>query len=127
MKEPIDKFMSKLSSDDDASSSVEEPASPEAPTQIKDYATHISSLKTNQALFVYGDDTISAAIGATKLAAEAKSSKDVLAIVFNGKISNRTFEIASEASIPTIIGTSIATGLKAQTNGVEAWSTTDFE
>ena len=129
MKEPIDKFMSKLSSDDvdDDSSSVEAPAPPEAPTQIKDYATHISSLKTNQALFVYGDDTISAAIGATKLAAEAKSSKDVLAIVFNGKISNRTFEIASEASIPTIIGTSLATGLKAQTNGVEAWSTTDFE
>ena len=125
MKEPIDKFMSKLSSDDDPVEKA--PPPPEAPTQIKDYATHISSLKTNQALFVYGDDTISAAIGATKLAAEAKSSEDVLAIVFNGKISDRTFTIASEASIPTIIGTSIATGLNAQTNGVEAWSTTDFE
>ena len=125
MKEPIDKFMSKIGSDDEDTSS-EPPASPEAPTQIKDYATHIGSLKTNQALFVYGDDTVSEAIGATKLASEAKESKDVLAIVFNGKISNRTFEIASEASIPTIIGTSIASGLKAQTNGVEAWSTADF-
>ena len=126
MKEAVDKFMSKLSSDDDESPKAEEETKREAPTQIKDYASHIEALKTNQALFVYADDTVSEAIGPSKLAGQAKEASDVLAIVFNGQISNRTFDIAAEASIPTIIGTSIAKGLQSQTNGVEAWSTTEL-
>ena len=126
MKEPIEKFMSKLSSDDEDNDSETETTKREAPTQIVDYAAHINELKTNQALFVYDDDTVSDAIGATKLADEAKKAKGVLAIVFNGKISDRTFEIAAEASIPTIIGTSITKGLEPQLKGVEAWSTTEL-
>jgi hypothetical protein len=40
--------------------------------------------------------------------------------VFNGPVSERTLEIASEAAIPTVIGTKAGKGF-ADREGVSAW------
>jgi hypothetical protein len=54
------------------------------------------------------------------LAKEAEAADGAIAIVFNGPVSERTLEIASDAAIPTVIGTKAGKGYEAR-DGVKAW------
>ena len=61
-----------------------------------------------------------------QLASEIEASeREVLAIAYNGQLSKRMFDIASDAKVPTIIGTSIKSGEEPNSE-LEAWATSDW-
>ena len=75
---------------------------------------------------IFEDDSTSESIGASKLASTiAEAEKTVLAIAYNGQLSKRMFDMASESGVATIIGTSIKSGEKPS-DDVEAWATSDW-
>ncbi len=122
MKEPADKFVARLG-DDDTKDKVEKITPPE---QIVDYAEHIGTLSAREAVLIFEDDSISEAVGVSKLASVVKDQeKTVLAIAYNGQLSKRMYDLASEAGIPTLIGTSKKTGEKPNSD-VEIWATSDW-
>ena len=123
MKEPAERFASRVSEPDSASESkISKP-----PQQIIDYAENIGKLGAREAMLIFEDDTTSEPVGASKLATSIEESeKAVLAIAYNGQLSKRMFEIASESGVATIIGTSIKSGEKPEDN-VEAWATSDWD
>ena len=78
-------------------------------------------------MLIFEDDTTSESVGASKLATSIEESeKSVLAIVYNGQLSKRMFDMASESEVATIIGTSIKSGEKPD-DTVEAWATSDWD
>ena len=124
MKEPAERFVARVA-EKDTSPKVE--AKVEPPEQIVDYAAHISKLGAREGLLIFEDDSTSEPIGASKLAsAIEESERTVLAIVYNGQLSKRMFVMASEAKVPTIIGTSIKSGEESSPE-LEAWATSDWE
>jgi DNA primase len=123
MKEPADRFAARLT-DDDSENGANEKITP--PEQIVDYAEHITKLSAREAILIFEDDSTSEPVGASKLAASIKDEeKSVLAIAYNGQLSKRMFDIASEAGVPTIIGTSIKKGEKPNED-VEVWATSTW-
>ena len=122
MKEPAERFASRVSEPDSGS----EPKISKPPQQIIDYAENISKLGAREAMLIFEDDTTSEPVGASKLATSIEESeKSVLAIAYNGQLSKRMFDMASESGVATIIGTSIKSGEKPG-DSVEAWATSDW-
>ena len=97
-----------------------EPA--EAPAEIHEYFDHIEALKTNNAIFVMADGTLSDPVGASKIASAAEEADGVVAMVYNGAVSDRILEIAAQSAIETVIGTKEGKGY-AKIDGVTAWLT----
>lgn len=98
----------------------EEFTAPEAPAEVHEMFDHLDNLDKNKAVFVMVDGTISEPVGPSTLSKTAGSADGAVAIVFNGPVSERTLEIASEAAIPTVIGTKAGKGF-ADREGVSAW------
>ena len=98
----------------------EEFTAPEAPAEVHEMFDHLDNLDKNKAVFVMVDGTISEPVGPSTLSKTAGSADGAVAIVFNGPVSERTLEIASEAAIPTVIGTKAGKGF-ADHEGVSAW------
>ncbi len=123
MKEPADRFASRIS-EKEGTEVNEHKLTPSQ--QIIDYAENIKNLGAREAILIFDDDSISEPIGASKLASKIEeSSKTVLAIAYNGQLSKRMYDMASEAGVPTVIGTSLKEG-ESINSDVEAWATSDW-
>ena len=94
----------------------------EAPAEVHEYFDHIADLKANNAVFVKVDGTVTDAVGPKSLAAAAVEADGAVAIVINGAVSERILDIASEASIETVIGTKEGKGFTTR-DDVKAWLT----
>ena len=94
----------------------------EAPAEVHEMFDHLDNLDKNKAVFVMVDGTISEPVGPSTLSKTAGNADGAVAIVFNGPVSERTLEIASEAAIPTVVGTKAGKGF-AEREGVSAWLT----
>ena len=122
------KFAAKLPADaptEDADAWLDEEAedeAEEAPAEVHEYFDHIADLKANNAVFVKVDGTVTDAVGPKNLAAAAVEADGAVAIVINGAVSDRILDIASEASIETVIGTKEGKGF-ATRDDVKAWLT----
>ena len=92
----------------------------EAPAEVQEMFDHLDDLEKNKAVFVMVDGSISEPVGPSKLSKEAGSADGAVAIVFNGPVSERTLEIASESAIETVIGTKAGKGY-AQRDDVKSW------
>ena len=101
---------------------VEDFESEEAPAEIHEYFDHIEDLKKSNAIFVMVDGTLSEPVSAAKIASAAEEAEGVVAMVFNGPVSDRILEIASESEIETVIGTKEGKGF-SKVDGVTAWLT----
>ncbi len=122
MKEPAERFVSRISDKE----GIENKKKQQPSEQIKDYAENIKKLGAREAILIFDDDSISEPIGASKLASQIEeSSQVVLAIAYNGQLSKRMYDMASEAGVPTIIGTSVKDGEKPDSD-VEVWATSDW-
>ena len=122
------KFAAKLPADaptEDADAWLdedEEDEVEEAPAEVHEYFDHIADLKANNAVFVKVDGTVTDAVGPKSLAAAAVEADGAVAIVINGAVSERILDIASEASIETVIGTKEGKGFTTR-DDVKAWLT----
>ncbi|MED5485727.1 MAG: hypothetical protein VYE59_03840, partial [Candidatus Thermoplasmatota archaeon] len=122
MKEPAERFASRIADKDTPKSEEKK----EPTEQILDYSEHISNLGAREGILIFEDDSTSEPIGASKLASVIEQSeRKVLAIAYNGQLSKRMFDMALEAEVHTIIGTSIQNGEKPSSE-VEAWATSDW-
>ena len=125
-KVEADKFAAQLPEDEpteDADAWLDEmPEAEEAPAEVHEYFDHIAELKKNNAVFVNVDGTISDAVSPAKLAAAAEEADGAVAIVFNGPVSDRILDIASEAAIETVVGTKEGKGFSTR-DDVKAWLT----
>ena len=92
----------------------------EAPAEVQEMFDHLDNLDKNKAVFVMVDGTISEPVGPSTLSKTAGTTDGAVAIVFNGPVSERTLEIASESAIPTVIGTKAGKGF-AEREDVSAW------
>tara|TARA_B100001564_G_C20664889_1_gene683298 strand:- start:1771 stop:2970 length:1200 start_codon:yes stop_codon:yes gene_type:complete len=107
-KEEASKFAHRLSKDEDKEETKNEVTKNEvtetAPAEIQEYFDQLEDLDKNHAVFVGIDGTISDPIGPKSLAKSAGESEGAVAIVFNGPVSGRTIEIASESAIENVVG-----------------------
>jgi len=120
-----DKFAAQLPEDEpseDADAWLEDMKEEEAPAEVHEYFDHIAELKKNNAVFVNVDGSISDAVSPAKLAAAAEEADGAVAIVFNGPVSDRILDIASEAAIETVVGTKEGKGFSNR-DDVKAWLT----
>ena len=117
------KFAAQLPEDEpteDADAWLDDMEPEEAPAEVHEYFDHIAELKTNNAVFVNVDGTVSDAVTPTKLAAAAEEADGAVAIVLNGPVSDRILDIASEAAIETVVGTKEGKGFSVR-DDVKAW------
>lgn len=119
----FNKKLLKKEAEDDG---VEVEESSEAPAKAKELFAHLEGLSANKAVIVFMDGNVSEPIGPSKLASAAEEADGAIAIVFNGPLSERQLEIASNAAIETVVGTSSGKGFKATTD-VETFLVADFE
>ena len=91
-----------------------------APDEVKEFFDHLDNLGKNKALFVMMDGSISEPVGPSKLASAADEADGAVAIVFNGPVSERTLEIASQAAIETVVGTKAGKGY-GDRDDVKSW------
>ena len=94
--------------------------SAEAPAEIHEMFDHLDSLDKNKAVFVMVDGSVSDPVGPSSLSKAAGSADGAVAIVFNGPVSERTLEIASESAIATVIGTKKGKGF-SERDDVQSW------
>ena len=76
-----------------------------APAEIQEMFDHLDALGKNKAMFVLADGSVGEEMGAAAIAKSASSTEGVKALIINGPVNERLQEIASEASIETVIGT----------------------
>ena len=121
------KFAAKLSKDEPASGEKDtwademENNEPEtAPAEVQEYFDHLEELKANNAIFINADGSVSEAASASKVASAASSADGALAMVINGPVTDRILDIASEASIETVVGTKEGKGFETR-DDVKAW------
>ena len=131
-KEDAKKFLHKLDQlqkerdEQNANPAAVEDAEPkDAPADVQEYFDHIGDLKKNNALFVKVDGSVSEAVGPAKLASAAEEADGAIAIVFNGPVSKRTIEIASESAIETVVGTTAGKGCE-DADDVKVWLQDQF-
>ena len=91
-----------------------------APDEVKEFFGHLDELEAKKAIFVMMDGSVSDPVGPSKLAAAADEADGAIAIVFNGPVSERTLEIASQAAIETVVGTKAGKGYGARED-VKSW------
>jgi DNA primase len=96
----------------------------EAPAEVQEFFDHLDNLEPKKAVFIMVDGTVSEPVGASTLAKKANEADGAIAMVFNGPVSDRTLEIASEAAIPTVIGTKAGKGFAARED-VKSWLSED--
>ena len=75
-------------------------------------------------MFVLSDGTVSEEMGAGSIAKSAAESEGVQALIINGPISDRIQEIASEASITTVVGTKPGKGFDMESDAKSWFSET---
>ena len=92
----------------------------DAPDEVQEFFGHLDDLEAKKAIFVMMDGSISDPVGPSKLAAAADEADGAIAIVFNGPISERTLQIASQAAIETVVGTKAGKGYGAR-DDVKSW------
>ena len=107
-KEPASKIISKLKADLDKQDTEvlgkKEDLSPvEVPDNVRDWKENFESLAKNKACFVLENGELSDPVGASKLATEAENISGALGMLFNGKVTSRTLEIAQTANILSLI------------------------
>jgi len=93
---------------------------PEAPAEVQEMFDHLDNLDKNKAVFIMVDGTVSEPVGPATLSKAAGSADGAVAIIFNGPVSERTLEIASESAIETVIGTKAGKGY-AEREDVKSW------
>jgi|TARA_B100001758_G_scaffold39349_1_gene30483 DNA primase len=76
-----------------------------APAEIQEMFDHLDALGKNKAMFVLADGSVGEEMGAAAIAKTASSTEGVKVLIINGPVNERLQEIASEASIETVIGT----------------------
>jgi DNA primase len=103
-----------------------EEAEVETPARATELFAHLEGLAANKAVIVYVDGNVSDPIGPSKLAGAAEEADGAVAIVFNGPLSERQLEIASDAAIETVVGKSAGKGFKVS-DDVETFLVADFE
>jgi DNA primase len=91
-----------------------------APAEIQEMFDYQDNLGKNKAMFVLADGTVSEEMGAASIAKSAAGTEGVQALIINGPINDRIQEIASEASIPTVVGTKPGKGFNASSDA-ESW------
>ena len=91
-----------------------------APDEVKEFFTHLDDLEARKAVFVMMDGTVSEPVGAKDLANAANEADGAIAIVYNGTISDKTLDIASEAAIETVVGTKAGKGY-GNRDDVKSW------
>ena len=91
-----------------------------APDEVQEFFGHLDELEAKKAIFVMMDGSVSDPVGPSKLAAAADEADGAIAIVFNGPVSERTLEIASQAAIETVVGTKAGKGYGARED-VKSW------
>ena len=92
----------------------------EAPAEVQEFFDHLDNITSKKAVFMMVDGTVSDEVGASTLAKKANEADGAIAMIVNGPVSERTLEIASEAAIPTVIGTKAGKGFAARED-VKAW------
>ncbi len=111
-KEPASKIISKLKADLDKQD-VEvlgkkedlEPVT--VPDHVKAWKENFEGLAKNKACFVLEDGELTEPVGASKLASEAENTSGAIGMLFNGKVTSRTLEIAQSAEVPHILASSV--------------------
>jgi DNA primase len=96
----------------------------EAPAEVQEFFDHLDNLEPKKAVFIMVDGTVSEPVGASTLAKKANEADGAIAMVINGPVSERTLDIASEAAIPTVIGTKAGKGF-ATREDVKIWLSED--
>ena len=96
----------------------------EAPAEVQEFFDHLDNITSKKAVFMMVDGTVSDEVGASTLAKKANEADGAIAMIVNGPVSERTLEIASEAAIPTVIGTKAGKGFAARED-VKAWLSED--
>ena len=92
----------------------------EAPAEVQEFFDHLDNITSKKAVFMMVDGTVSDEVGASTLAKKANEADGAIAMIVNGPVSERTLEIASEAAIPTVIGTKAGKGFAVRED-VKAW------
>ena len=92
----------------------------EAPKEVQELFTHLDGLAPRKAVFVMMDGTVTDPVGPKDLAAKANEADGAIAIIYNGSISDKTLDIASEAAIETVVGTKEGKGY-GKRDDVQSW------
>ena len=91
-----------------------------APAEIQEMIDHLDALGKNKAMFVLADGSVGEEMGAAAIAKTASSTEGVKVLIINGPVNERLQEIASEASIETVIGTKPGKGFSKE-GAAKSW------
>tara|TARA_B100000530_G_C15925727_1_gene474868 strand:+ start:549 stop:1808 length:1260 start_codon:yes stop_codon:yes gene_type:complete len=91
-----------------------------APAEIQEMFDHLDALGKNKAMFVLADGSVGEEMGAAAIAKTASSTEGVKVLIINGPVNERLQEIASEASIETVIGTKPGKGF-SKDGAAKSW------
>ncbi|RJU94688.1 MAG: hypothetical protein DWC00_06290, partial [Candidatus Poseidoniales archaeon] len=91
-----------------------------APAEIQEMFDHLDALGKNKALFVLADGSVGEEMGAAGIAKTASATEGVKVLIINGPVNERIQEIASEASIDTVIGTKPGKGF-SKDGAAKSW------
>jgi DNA primase len=91
-----------------------------APAEIQEMFDHLDGLGKNKALFVLSDGSVGEEMGAAGIAKTASATEGVKVLIINGPVNERIQEIASEASIDTVIGTKPGKGF-SKDGAAKSW------
>jgi len=79
----------------------------DVPDEVLGWKESLDGLAKNKACFVLEDGELSEPLGASKLAEGAENVSGAVGMLFNGKITSRTLEIAKSAGVPHILASSV--------------------
>ncbi len=96
----------------------------EVPDHVREWAAALDDLSANKAMIVLEDGTMTEEVGAGNLEEATKAAEGAIGIVFKGKVSKRILKIASGASIPNVLATSV--GADHELADVHAYVPSDF-
>jgi DNA primase len=111
-KEVASKVISRLKSDLDkedleALGKKEDLTPIEVPEQVREWKEMFEGLAKNKACFVLEEGKHSEHVGASKLASEAENISGAVGMLFNGKVTSRTLEIANSAGVVHVLASSV--------------------
>ena len=111
-KEAASKVISRLKSDLDKEDSEalgkKEDLTPiEVPEEVREWKEMFEGLAKNKACFVLEGGEHSEHVGASKLASEAENISGAVGMLFNGKVTSRTLEIANSAGVVRVLASSV--------------------